>query len=82
MAGHNSARSILGTLESESGNMGRAVKHWSIAASAGDYGTMHTLITFLKMGYVSRESIDSTLAAYNTSCVEMRSEGRDAYISF
>ena len=82
MAGHNSARSILGTMESESGNMGRAVKHWSIAASAGDYGTMHTLIAFFKMGYVSRESIDSTLAAYNTSCVEMRSEARDAYIRF
>ena len=60
--------------------MDRAVKHWSIAASAGDYEAMHTLITFFKMDYVSQESIDSTLAAYNTSCAEMRSEARDAYI--
>ena len=30
--------------------------------------------------FVSRESINSTLAAYNNSCVEMRSEARDAYI--
>jgi hypothetical protein len=29
---------------------------------------------------VSRETFDSTLAAYNNSCVEMRSEARDAYI--
>ena len=27
-----------------------------------------------------RESIDSTLTAYNNSCAEMRSEARDAYI--
>lgn len=31
-------------------------------------------------GYVSRESNDSTLAAYNLSCAEVRSEERDAYI--
>jgi TPR repeat protein len=79
MAGHETARSTLGTMEAESGNMDRAVKHWSNAASAGHYPAMHTLITFFKMDYVSRESIDSTLAAYNTSCVEMRSEARDAY---
>ena len=29
---------------------------------------------------VSRESVDSTLAAYNNSCAEMRSEARDAVI--
>ena len=29
---------------------------------------------------VSRESIDSTVAAYHNSCAEMRSEARDAYI--
>jgi hypothetical protein len=32
--------------------------------------------------FVSRESIDSTLAAYNNSCAEMRSEARDSYIRF
>jgi hypothetical protein len=31
-------------------------------------------------GAVSRESIDSTLAAYNNSCLEFRSEARDACI--
>jgi hypothetical protein len=29
---------------------------------------------------IDRESLDSTLTAYNTSCGEMRSEARDAYI--
>jgi hypothetical protein len=31
-------------------------------------------------GHVSREAINSTLAAYNNSCAEVRSEARDAYI--
>ena len=29
------------------------------------------------VGYVSRESIDSTLKACNNSCVEMRSDARE-----
>jgi hypothetical protein len=62
--------------------MEQAVKHWTIAASAGDYTAMQTLRTSFEKGHVSRELIDSTLAAYNNSCAEMRSEARDAYIRF
>ena len=61
-------------------NVERAVKHWTIAASAGDYEAMHQLRTFFEQGAISRESIDSTLIAYNNSCIEMRSEARDVYI--
>ena len=39
----------------------------------------HLRIAFEK-GQLSRESIDSVLTAYNSSCVEMRSEARDASI--
>jgi hypothetical protein len=38
------------------------------------------LRTFFEEGAISRESIDSTLIAYNNSCIEMRSEARDVYI--
>jgi hypothetical protein len=41
---------------------------------------MYKLITFFEKGVVSRESIDTALSAYNSSCAEMRSEARDAYI--
>ena len=51
-----------------------------IVASAGDYDAMNSLQIEFKQGLVSRESIDSTLTAYNNSCAEMRSEARDAYI--
>ena len=80
MAGYEMARYNLGFMESQSGNMERAAKHWIIAASAGDYIAMHELILCFQEGSVSRESIDSTLAAYNSSCAEMRSEARDACI--
>jgi TPR repeat protein len=80
MAGHEVARHNIGLMEYNSGNMERAVKHWTIAASAGDYLAMHHLLTVLKKGYVSRESINSTLEAYNNSCVVMRSKARDAAI--
>jgi hypothetical protein len=79
MLGHEAARCNLGAMEYNSGNMERAVKHWTIGATAGDYKAMHHLITSFKRGHVSRESIDSTLEAYNNSCAEMRSTARDAY---
>jgi TPR repeat protein len=80
MAGHEVARSNLGVMEAQSGNMERAVKHWTISASAGYYIAMHEMRVGFKKGYVSRETIDSTLEAYNNSCAEMRSEARDTCI--
>jgi hypothetical protein len=77
MAGHEVARCIVGHMEGKSGNI---IKHWTIGASAGHYIAMHHLIKAFEQGVISRESIDSTLAAYNDSCAEMRSEARDACI--
>jgi len=81
MAGHEGARYKLGILESNLGNMERAVKHCMIAASAGGSHAMQMLITLFKQGFVNRESVNSTLAAYNDCCVEMRSKARDAHIN-
>jgi hypothetical protein len=60
--------------------MGRAEKHWIIAASAGEYNAMHNLLIAFNQGLTSRATIDATLTAYNNSCVEMRSDARDASI--
>jgi TPR repeat protein len=81
VAGDEEARSKLGGIERSSGNVERAVKHWMIAASSECFRAMHTLTTCLESGYISREAINTTLAAYNVSCAKMRSEARDAYIS-
>jgi TPR repeat protein len=80
MAGYEVARHNLGNMEYNYGNIERAVKHWTIAASAGHFIAMHELRILFDQGVVSRESIDSTLAAYNNSCAEFRSEARDACI--
>jgi TPR repeat protein len=80
MAGHEVTRYNLGIMEYDSGNKEQAIKHWTIAASAGYFGAMHALRTFFEKGHISRESIDSTLEAYNNCCAEMRSEARDAFI--
>jgi hypothetical protein len=60
MAGHEMARSNLGVMEYNSGNMEQAVKHWTIGASAGCYQSMQYLRLYFEKGYVSRESINST----------------------
>jgi len=80
MAGNEDARCNLGAMEAQSGNMERAVKHWMIAASAGDYKAMHNLLIAFNHGSISRSAIDSTLTAYNDSCAEMRSDARDTAI--
>jgi len=80
MAGHEGARVALGTMERRSGNMERAVKHWTIAASGGKYDAMHNLLIAFNQGSTSRATIDSSLRAYNKSCIEMRSEARNAVI--
>jgi tetratricopeptide (TPR) repeat protein len=88
MAGHEMARFNLGVYEYNYGNIEQATKHWIIAASAGNYIAMHELRAFFEREggnfygkrIVSRESFDSTLEAYNISCVEMRSEARDVFI--
>jgi TPR repeat protein len=81
MAGHEVARSNIGSIEGNSGNTERAVKHWIIAASAGSFSAMHNLLVAFNKRLVSRESIVSTLTAYNNSCAEMRSKARDACIN-
>jgi TPR repeat protein len=80
MAGHEAARCNLGTSEAQSGNMERALKHMTIAASAGHYDAMDNLLIAFKQGLVSRNAMDSTLSAYNNSCIEMRSDARHAFI--
>jgi len=46
MAGHEGARLNLGTMESLSGKMGRAIKHCTIAASAGNRYAMHNCLLY------------------------------------
>jgi TPR repeat protein len=81
MAGNEEARCNVAIIECVSGNNERAVKHFKIAASAGQPQAMYNLLVDFDQGVVSRDTIDSTLTAYNNACAEMRSEARDEYIN-
>ena len=51
------------------------MKHWMIAASAGHCDAMkNLLIAFNHVSASRATTIDSSLTAYNNSCVEMRDE--------
>ena len=54
MAGNEVARFNLGAIESESGNMERAFKHWIMSASSGYCYAMQNLRTAFEDGLVSR----------------------------
>jgi len=55
-------------------NPERAVQHFKIAATAGEYNSMHELLRTFNEGFVKRVAIDAILIAYNNACAEMRSE--------
>ena len=83
MAGHEGSRTALGRLEfllAKYEQPERALKHWTIAASSGCYSALYHLNVSFGFGRITRETMESIVAAYNSSCVEMRSEARDAYI--
>jgi TPR repeat protein len=44
MAGDEEARCMMGFIEYSSGNINRSTKHWTIAASAGNYTSMYNLL--------------------------------------
>jgi hypothetical protein len=89
MAGHEGARYNLGCMENNSGNKEWAIMHVMIAAAAGYYCAMNRLNTLFEegsgviplYGSVSKDTMESTLEAYNNSCAKMRSKARDAYIN-
>jgi TPR repeat protein len=80
MAGCEVSRFNLGVMEANAGNKERAIKHFRIAASAGCFRAMSTLLIVFKQGHVNRDAIDALLTAYNNSCAEMRSKARDLFI--
>ena len=67
-------------MEYNSGDREQAMKNWMIAAAVGCFNVMYHLISFFKLGYVSEQSINFTLASSNSSCAETRIEARDACI--
>jgi hypothetical protein len=85
MAGHDLARFQLGWIEFKSGNTERAIKHWTISASAGHSQSMTDIKQSFERvdgGFHAPEGVENdvyelTLKAYNDACAEMWSKARE-----
>ena len=64
IGGHPSARHNLGWLELNNDNLERAVKHWIIAATHGDDGSIKALMKAFKLGLVDKDVLAAALRAH------------------
>ena len=78
MGGYVNARYNLGCMEEEAGNMSRAVKHWMIAAGAGDDDSLSNIRGCFMSGHASKDDFEKALRAHKESNDEMRSNQREA----
>lgn len=82
MGGVVEARYNLGHQESVAGNFNRAMKHFMIAARAGNKDSMNVIRdqgSLQERGLVTKEDYEKTLRAYEDSLAGMRSEQRDRF---
>jgi len=77
MNGSTQARSDLGFIEGQTGNPQRALKHWVIAAKAGDEKALEGVKGGFMAGFVTRDEYDDILRAYQEIQDEMKSDTRE-----
>ena len=77
MRGHVPARHNLGCLEIEKGNVGRAVRHFSISAKMGYDDSIDSMKKMFAAGQASKQQFSEALKGYQVAIEEMRSPERD-----
>ena len=77
MKGDAMARQNLGNLEAQAGNMDRAVKHYTIAASGGHSGSLKMIKLMYKERHLTKDDYTKALRAYQTYLDEIKSDQRD-----
>ena len=78
MGGEVASRQKLGLFEAEAGNMNRAVKHWMIAAGAGDDVSLKCVRLFFSKGHATKDDFETALRAHKDAKDELKSDQRDA----
>lgn len=79
--GNEYARCNLGHIEERSGHMNRAMKHYMIAAAAGDDKALNPMLQGYKRGYVTKEEYGEALRAYQNAQEDMKSYDREIFTS-
>lgn len=77
MAGHSSARNNLGVKECNKGDMGRALKHFMIAAKMGDENSLTNIGRIFKCGGATKEEYQEALLGCRDALEEMKSDQRE-----
>jgi len=76
IGGHEIANHNLGNIEYRNGNKNQAMKHYMIAARAGEDNSLKKVGDGYKSGHVTKDDYAATLRAYQMSVDEMKSEQR------
>ena len=71
------ARHDLGCLEGKAGNHHRAMKHFFLAARAGEKRSLDIIKAMFMHGIITKDEYANTLRAYHERQKEMKSEMRD-----
>ena len=77
MKGDLMARHNLGCLEGSAGNLQRSIKHFMIAAKAGEERSLDSVKAGFMAGFVTENEYADTLRAYHDRHKEMKSDARD-----
>ena len=78
IGGHPSARYNLACCERSNGKIERAMKHFIIAASLGDDGSIQVLKKHYRFGRVSKDEFAAALRAHHAAVKAMKSPQREA----
>ena len=78
IGGHPLARHNLGCNEYDNANIARAVKHWIIAATQGNDGSIKALMEKFKRGLVEKDVLATTLRAHKAAVDATKSPQRTA----
>ena len=77
MRGHASSRNELGIFEAEVGNIDRALKHYMIAATGGDFNAMKNIKALYMAGDATKTDFERALRSYQSYLDDIKSTQRD-----
>ena len=77
--GYVHSRHNLGHLLAGEGNSELAIKHWHLAAAAGNDSSMKNLWKYFNMSKLSKPDLEKALRAHKASSDEMNSEERERF---
>ena len=80
--GYVNARCLLGTLEMLEGKPDLALRHWTLAANAGDPSSVKQIWKAFSKGLIAKTDLENLLRTHKKACDDMNSEERERSRAF